>query len=78
LVKIPDGFFNNKLKTLNISASFNLNDVISSNLFKINQLSDTLDTLNMQSCNIQVLPSELSECLLLPLAKSFLHFAIIP
>jgi hypothetical protein len=65
LVKIPDGFFNNKLKTLNISSSFNLNDVISSNLFKINQLSDTLDTLNMSSCNIQVLPSELSECLLL-------------
>jgi len=65
LVKIPDGFFNNKLEILNISASFNLNDVISSNLFKINQLSDTLGTLNMKSCNIQVLPSELSECLLL-------------
>jgi hypothetical protein len=51
LSKIPDSFFDLDLKVFEGSASFNLSDNISSNLFKINQW-ENLERLYLDSCDI--------------------------
>jgi hypothetical protein len=56
---IFDGIFLNPLQTLTIDSSFDLEDHISSNFFKINQLSETLTFLNIQSGNLTDLPTEI-------------------
>ena len=61
LNKIPDAFFNKPLRTLHIGNTFNLSDKISSNLFKINQLKDTLTSLYLDSSNISILLNEIGE-----------------
>jgi hypothetical protein len=65
LEKIPDGVFENKVINLSATGSFDLSDSISSNFFKINNLSDTLQVLALEDCSIELLPRSLSECLLL-------------
>jgi hypothetical protein len=65
LDKIPDGIFENKISTFNGSSSFDLSDPISSNFFKINNLKTTLRSLGFSSNFITILPSSLSECVLL-------------
>jgi hypothetical protein len=54
-----DGIFNNPLTTLTLEGSFDLRNHISSNFFKINQLSETLTSLNVQRCNLTDLPIEI-------------------
>tara|TARA_Y100000034_G_scaffold29728_1_gene36134 strand:+ start:14292 stop:15527 length:1236 start_codon:yes stop_codon:yes gene_type:complete len=62
LPKIPDSFFSNPFEKVEVSSAFNLADVVSSNFFKINQLKETLKFLDVESCNIIELPSEIAEC----------------
>ena len=59
--KIPDSYFDNPLKELNIYGAYNLSDHISSNLFKINQLKDTLERLFISGSNLDALPIEIAE-----------------
>jgi hypothetical protein len=59
---IPDSFFSNPLTNLTVAGSFILTNPISSNFFKINQLSDTLEFFQASQCEIVVLPKELGEC----------------
>lgn len=63
--KIPDAVFDLNLITFSASGVFNLSDSISSNLFKINQFKTTLKTLALGSSNIQIMPDEVNELLLL-------------
>lgn len=57
-LKIPDVFFElTNLKKLTLDGSFDLRDPISSNLFKINQLTK-LERLGLTACNIVTLPNE--------------------
>ena len=56
---IFDGIFLNVLTSLTLGSSFDLEDHISSNFFKINQLSETLTFLNIQRCNLTDLPVEI-------------------
>ena len=56
---IFDGIFLNPLQTLTLDSSFDLQDHISSNFFKINQLSETLTFLSIQRCNLTDLPVEI-------------------
>jgi Leucine-rich repeat (LRR) protein len=56
---IFDGIFLNDLIELVLSSSFDLEDHIRSNFFKINQLSSTLTYLNIQRCNLTDLPVEI-------------------
>jgi hypothetical protein len=56
---IFDGIFLNVLTSLTLESSFDLEDHISSNFFKINQLSETLTFLNIQRCNLTDLPVEI-------------------
>jgi hypothetical protein len=69
LEAIPDGFFNNALVSLNGSGSFDLGKGVDSNLtsnfFKVNQLSQTLKTLNFETCNISTLPEEINQLVIL-------------
>jgi hypothetical protein len=65
LKKIPDGIFENKVTNLRGAKSFDLSDRISSNFFKINNLSTTLINLNLDDCLINMLPNSLSQCTLL-------------
>jgi hypothetical protein len=65
LNSLPDTLFSTEMQGLNLSASYDLSDNISSNFFKINILKDTLTNLFLQSCLIALLPQSLSECTLL-------------
>jgi len=56
LDKLEDSFFNTNLTSINLTASFNLNDNLSSNFFKINQLKETLSNLTLSDCDISELP----------------------
>jgi len=65
LKKIPEGIFENKVTNLRGSSIFDLSDKISSNFFKINNLSTTLTYLRLDDCLINELPNSLSQCTLL-------------
>jgi hypothetical protein len=56
---IFDGIFLNPITSLILDTSFNLQNHISSNFFKINQLSETLTFLSVQRCNLTDLPIEI-------------------
>jgi hypothetical protein len=56
---IFDGVFLNPITSLTLDTSFDLRDHISSNFFKINQLSETLTSLSVQRCNLTDLPIEI-------------------
>jgi hypothetical protein len=62
LDKIPVGIFGNKVVQLGADNSFNLSDKISSNLFRIGELSETLENLEFFNCQINYLPDSLSLC----------------
>lgn len=59
---IEDAIFDRPITSLALNADYNLSDVIGSNLFKINQLKNTLVTSNLESCEIVELPDSLAEC----------------
>jgi hypothetical protein len=65
LNSLPDTLFLTEMQDLNLTASYDLSDNISSNFFKINILKDTLTNLSLQSCLIGLLPQSLSECVLI-------------
>jgi hypothetical protein len=62
-VKLPNGLFATDLEQLTVTGSFNFEDNISSNLFKINQLSQTLNNLQINSCGVKELPEEIGSLL---------------
>jgi hypothetical protein len=62
LDKIPAGIFGNKVVQIGADNSFNLSDNISSNLFRIGELSETLETLEFYNCQINYLPDSFSLC----------------
>lgn len=62
LSKLPESLFTNPVGYLNIASVFNLSDLISSNLFKLNQLKDTLVQIVFNDCDITVLDDTFSEC----------------
>jgi Leucine-rich repeat (LRR) protein len=66
-VKLPDGLFSTALEKLIVTGSFDFQDNISSNLFKINQLSNTLTSLEISSCGITEIPKEVTQLELLNL-----------
>jgi hypothetical protein len=59
--KIPDSIFNTKVNSMLLSGIFDFQDNITSNLFKLNQLSSTLTSLRLSSLP-SVLPEELFDC----------------
>jgi hypothetical protein len=62
-VKLPDGLFATALEQLIVTGSFDFQDNISSNLFKINQLSQTLNNIQINSCGVKELPEEIGSLL---------------
>ena len=65
LNSLPDTLFSTEMQNLNLGGSFNLSNPIDSNFFKINNLSNSITYLSIQSCSISLLPQSLSECTLL-------------
>lgn len=66
--QIPDSLFETDISFLSIYGAYDLTDNIASNFFKINQLKDTLTTLDLSSSDITSLPESFAECVNL---KSF-------
>jgi len=61
LQTLPDSIFKTNLEILILQDIFNLSDNISSNFFKISQLSNTLEFLNVISCKVKKLPNEIND-----------------
>ena len=62
--KIPDAFFQSDLDSFIGNGVYNLSDLVSSNLFKVNQWSN-LTTLSLNDCNIIELDTTFSQIVLL-------------
>jgi hypothetical protein len=56
-LKIPGGLFFSNVEKLDFPGSLDLSDPISSNLFRIGELKDSLEELNFSSCDIDLIPS---------------------
>jgi|GEM_PF-2178751 hypothetical protein len=56
-LKIPDGLFSSNVEELYFPSSLDLSDPISSNLFRIGELKDSLKILDFTGCNIDLIPS---------------------
>lgn len=70
LPKLPDALFETKISVLGINSAVDLSDRISSNFFKINQLSGTLTNFSANTCDITRFPSSISECILLEVIRA--------
>lgn len=63
--KIIDSVFSSSIEVLGISNSYDLSNIVSSNLFKINQLKNTLYSLSAEGVDMVALPDSIRECILL-------------
>lgn len=61
LEKIPEGFLNSSLSIFTFNSGLDLSDVITSDFFKINFLSNTLTGLRLRDCEIKELPSSFED-----------------
>ncbi len=79
LNKIEDGLFNSDIEVLTLDSSYSLGDVISSNLFKINQFKDSLKHLDLRRTDLTELPESIRECTKLEyLGLDFSNFSEFP